>query len=146
QFVVIALIAESERQSTHREIAAFGTPTVVHFFSVLLVSTILSAPWGSLSSAALALGSSGVAGVVYVWVVVRRARRQKGYKPVVEDWVWHTILPAIAYSALLAAATILGRRAAPALFVVGAAALLLLFVGIHNAWDTVVFITVEGSA
>jgi len=81
-----------------------------------------------------------------VWVVVRRARRQKGYKPVLEDWVWHTILPAIAYSALLAAATILGRRAAPALFVVGAAALLLLFVGIHNAWDTVVFITVEGSA
>lgn len=29
------------------------------------------------------------------------------------------------------------------LFVIGATALLLLFIGIHNAWDTVTYITVE---
>jgi hypothetical protein len=145
QFVVIALIAESGRQSTHREIAAFGTPTVVHFCSALLVAAILSAPWDSLSSTAVALGASGMAGVVYAWVVVKRARRQKGYKPVLEDWMWHTVLPAVAYVALVASAVLLTRRTNGALFVVGAATLLLLFIGIHNAWDTVVYITVERS-
>ena len=49
QFVVIAMIAESRKQSTGREVAAFGTPTVVHFCTVLLVAAILSAPWRGLS-------------------------------------------------------------------------------------------------
>jgi hypothetical protein len=39
---------------------------------------------------------------------------------------------------MLAGSALAARAyARPALFVVGAAALLLLFVGIHNAWDTV---------
>ena|SRR6266536_4124051 len=36
QFVVMALIAESSRRSSGREISAFGTPTVIHFCAVLL--------------------------------------------------------------------------------------------------------------
>ena len=143
QFVVIALIAESGRRSTSKEITAFGTPTIVHFCAVLLIAAIVSAPWGALSSAALALGTSGLGGAVYSAIVVRRARQQKGYKPLVEDWLWHAVLPALAYSALLAAATRLSGSPAPALFVIGAAALLLLFIGIHNAWDTVTYIAVE---
>jgi len=51
QFVVIALVAESRTRSTSREIAAFGTPTIVHFCAVLLVSAILSAPWRALTNA-----------------------------------------------------------------------------------------------
>src|SRR2546426_6855544 len=34
QFVVIALIAESRRRATTREIQAFSTPTIVHFGGV----------------------------------------------------------------------------------------------------------------
>src|SRR6266566_616393 len=93
QFVVIALIAESQTKSTLREISAFGTPTIVHFCSVLLVSAILSAPWHSLSSVGLTLGVCGLVGVVYGVIVVRRARRQTGYRPVWEDWLWHAVLP-----------------------------------------------------
>ena len=36
QFVVMALVAESGRRSTGREISAFGTPTVIHFCAVCL--------------------------------------------------------------------------------------------------------------
>jgi hypothetical protein len=151
QFVVMALVAESRARSSHREIAAFGTPTVIHFCAVLLISAILSAPWHALSSAALVLGICGAAGVAYASIVVRRARlivvrqalRQTGYKPVLEDWLWHAVFPFIAYAALLAAAVVLPRDPAPALFVVGAAALLLLFIGIHNAWDTVTYIAID---
>src|SRR5207245_9694877 len=59
QFVVIALVAEMRRRSTMREIDAFGTPTIVHFSAVLVVSSIQSAPWPSLSNIAVLLGSCG---------------------------------------------------------------------------------------
>ncbi len=143
QFVVIALVAESERRSSRREIDAFGTPTVVHFCAVLLLGAILSAPWQSLARATFALGAAGVAGIVYVAIVTRRARHQKGYKPVFEDWLWHSILPFIAYLAIVVAAAVLLRDPAQSLFVIGGAALLLLFIGIHNSWDTVTYIAID---
>ena len=143
QFVVIALVAEARARSTTREIDAFGTPTVVHFCAVLLVSAILSAPWRALSSVGFVLGACGIAGVVYAAIVVRRARRQTGYTPVLEDWIWHAALPLLAYAALCVAAVALARHPVSALFSIGATALLLLFIGIHNAWDAVTYITVE---
>jgi hypothetical protein len=144
QFVVIALIAESRARTSARQIDAFGTPTIVHFCAVLLVSAILSAPWPSLSNVSLALGACGLAGVGYGVIVVLRALRQTGYRPVFEDWLWHTVLPIIAYALILIAAFVLARYPHRVLFVVGGSALLLLFIGIHNAWDTVTYITVGG--
>jgi hypothetical protein len=143
QFVVIALVAEAERRSSRREIDAVGTPTVVHFCAVLLLAAILTAPWPTLASAGIALATSGAAGVVYVGIVTRRARRQSGYKPVFEDWLWHTILPLLSYAGVMVAAFLLQRYHIPALFVIGAAALLLLFIGIHNSWDTVTYIAID---
>lgn len=137
QFVVIALIAESRTRSTLQQ-----TPTIVHFCAVLLVSAILSAPWPTLSSIGVVLGVCGAAGVVYGVIVVIRARRQTGYRPVFEDWLWHAVLPLIAYVLLLVGAVMLRSYPQPVLFVVGATTLLLLFIGIHNAWDTVTYIAV----
>ena len=63
--------------------------------------------------------------------------------PVLEDWIWHNVLPLIAYAALVLAALLLQRYVAPSLFVIGGTALLLLFVGIHNAWDAVTYTAFE---
>ena len=145
QFVVIALVANSRTRSTLQQIDAFGTPTIVHFCAVLLVSAILSAPWPTLSSIGAVLGVCGVAGVVYGVIVVLRARRQTGYRPVFEDWLWHAVLPLIAYALLLVSAVLLRSYPHRVLFVVAATALLLLFIGIHNAWDTVTYIAVQAS-
>jgi ABC-type transporter Mla maintaining outer membrane lipid asymmetry permease subunit MlaE len=41
QFVVIALIANMRQRPTTESISAFGTPTVVHLVSALLVSVPL---------------------------------------------------------------------------------------------------------
>jgi hypothetical protein len=76
-------------------------------------------------------------------VVIRRARRPLRYVPVFEDWLWHCILPLIAYVTLLGAALVLRRDPPPTLLVVGATALLLLFIGIHNAWDSVTYIATQ---
>ena len=143
QFVVIALVAESRTRSTPHEIAAFGTPTVVHFCAALLVSAILSAPWPALSGPGLALGVCGVAGIVYAAIVVRRTRRQQGYRPVLEDWLWHAGFPFLAYSGLCVAALALRPSPTTALFLTAVATILLLFIGIHNAWDAVTYIAVE---
>lgn len=54
--------------------------------------------------------------------------------------MFHCALPLLAYSALLLAAVALHRHPAVSLFVVGGVAVLLLFLGIHNAWDAVTYI------
>jgi len=147
QFVVITLVVQTGRVRGRGEsISAFGTPNVVHFCSALLVASILTAPWSVLRPAGLAVAACGVLGVFYSVVVLRRAHRQREYQPVFEDWLWHTILPMLAYSALFVAGAVLGWNSARALFVIAAAALLLVFVGIHNAWDTVTYVTVGQGA
>jgi hypothetical protein len=143
QFVVMALIAETELRSTSQTVNAFGTPTVVHFCAALLVSAILSAPWHRLASAGLAVGLCGAAGLLYSMLVIRRARRQTGYHPVLEDWVWHAALPLLAYATLLVSAFTLMHHPDRSLFLIGAATVLLVFIGIHNAWDTVTYIAVQ---
>ncbi len=140
QFVVIALVAESRRQSSGGEIGAFGTPTIVHFGAVLWVAAVLSAPWRGLAGASIVLAITGAAGAGYAGLTFLRARRQTGYVPVLEDGIWHTALPFVAYSLVLGAGLGMVRHATGALFGVGGAAVLLLFIGIHNAWDTVTFV------
>ena len=93
QFVVMALINDSELQSGMQEVRAFGTPTVVHFCAALLISAIASAPWQTLSAAAITLGVCGAAGMIYALSVIRHAIRQTGYKPDAEDWFWYAGLP-----------------------------------------------------
>lgn len=145
QFVVIALVAESKRRATTREVEALTTPTIVHFGAVLLFSAILSAPWQGLTRVAIAIGACGLAGLIYILIIVRRVRRLTTYEPVFEDWLWHMILPFIAYSSLLLAAVLLPNHARQVLFLIGATMLMLLFIGIHNAWDTVTYIIVADS-
>ena len=143
QFVVISLSAGMNLRGGESVTNAFTSPTVVHFSIVLFIAAIASAPWSALSGASLALGASGVAGLVYTLIVIRRTQRQTLYVPVLEDWMFHAVLPLIAYAILLVASFVLSRYPTPSLFVIGGVALLLLFVGIHNAWDGAVFITVR---
>ncbi|HEX4498598.1 MAG TPA: hypothetical protein VIE43_23170 [Thermoanaerobaculia bacterium] len=145
QFVVMALVSNSRQTGSMREVDAFGTPTVVHFCAVLLGSATLSAPWHRMSSAGLTLGVFGAAGIVYTLVVMRRARRTMAYKPVLEDWIWHVGFPLVAYTVTTGAAILLPQNSGPPLFAVAAMSLLLLYVGIHNAWDTVTYVAVKAS-
>lgn len=142
QFVVIALVADKRELVSAGSLSAFGAPTVVHFAGALIVSAIVSAPWPSLASLSVALEIFGLGGLAYAAIVFRRARRQTSYEPVWQDWLWHTVLPCVSYAALAVMAARLPRTPQPALFVIGAAALGLLLIGIRNAWDTVTYIVV----
>jgi hypothetical protein len=140
QFVVITLIAEMPIvRDLERAGSAFSTPTVVHFGSVLLLSALVSAPWRGIEIPADVWGVLGLMGSVYSFIVARRMRAQTAYKPVLEDWLFHALLPFAAYATLAGAAWVIRSYAVEALFAVAAAALLLLFIGIHNAWDAVTY-------
>jgi hypothetical protein len=148
-FVVISLVAgragQAVRPGLSGGLGAYNTPTVVHFAAVLVAGATLSAPWPALAPVALLLGLGGFGGAGYVAVVARRLARWEVYAPVAEDWAFHAVLPLAAYAALVAAALLLPGSPTPALFVVGASLLLLVVVGIHNAWDLVTALALQSS-
>jgi hypothetical protein len=86
-----------------------------------------------------------VYGIVYVGRVIFLTRRLESYHPDTEDWCWYAILPLIAYLAVGATAIFLTLLPRTALFALAGATLLLIFIGIRNAWDVVTWITVRNS-
>jgi hypothetical protein len=145
QFVVMTLIAERRPLAEAEPIGAFGTPTVVHLSVALIVSAIMSAPWASELPAAIVMSVCGLIGLLYCAIVVRRAQRQTVYKPVWEDWLWYGVLPVATYAALAASAILLFTHIEHSLFVIAGAALALLIIGIHNAWDSITHIVTGGA-
>ena len=141
QFVVAALVAETaDNQAFASASGAFATPTVVHFSVVLVLSGVFAAPWRAVGVPMVLIGAGGAAGVVYSIIVGRRASRQSHYTPVIEDWLFHVYIPAAAYLTMAMAAALSRAHTEGALFAVAASALMLLIVGIHNAWDSVTYV------
>ena len=145
-FVVITLVRGEEyaTRSRHDGIDTFSTPTVMHFCAALLVSAVLCAPWPSLVYVSVIVVLVGCYGVVYIVRVAFRARGLKEYTADIEDWIWYSILPFVAYGTLAVGASALQRASKGALFAVAGGVLLLIFIGIRNAWDVVTFLAAGG--
>lgn len=139
QFVVLTLIAERPPLRAAEAGAAFATPTIVHFCTALLLSAVLRAPWQAIVPVAVLWGLVGVSGSVYTVIVARRMRMQTTYRPELEDWLFHLLLPFVAYALLALSTFAAPSHPREASFGVGAATLLLLFIGIHNAWDAIAY-------
>ena len=139
QFVVMTLIASSPNLPGPQTASAFGAPTIVHFGAVLFLGAALRMPWPNMTCVLLLIGLAGLGGVIYSLIVGRRMRIQTDYAPDLEDWSFHFLLPLAAYALILASALVLMSHPRAALFGVGTANLLLLFVGLHNAWDSVAY-------
>jgi hypothetical protein len=139
QFVVITLIAERPPLRAAEAGAAFVTPTIVHFSAALLLSALLCAPWHVITPAAVLWGLLGLSGAAYSIIVARRMRVQTAYQPIFYDRFFHVLLPLAAHVILALSALASSSLTHEALFGVGVAALLLLFIGIHNAWDPVTY-------
>ncbi len=140
QFVLITLVAQIPVGKDGGAAGhAFATPTIVHFSVVLLLAGIMSAPWHGTDPVEALWGVLGVGGVVYALIVARRMMSQTTYRPEGEDWLFHAWLPMASYFLLAAAAWEARSHLREALFAVAGAAMLLLFIGIHNAWDAATY-------
>ena len=145
-FVVITLVSGELRHvsSPQSGMRVFTTPNVLHFGAALLITALLSAPWPVLWPAALLIGLVGLGGVIYVFIVLWEVHhRLADYQLVLSDWLWYTLLPLIAYIILIVAGILLPLFATLTLFFIAASTLLLVVMGIRNAWDVVTYMLIE---
>ena len=141
QFVVIALQRDVTPDMRHA-VRAFGSPTIVHLTAVLAISAIISMPRHTRASFGVVVLIVAAGLLAYVAWVFGKARQQTIYQPDLEDWIWHYCLPALAYLSMLGAGAAVWGATGKSLYAVAASVLMLLIVGIHNAWDSAVYIVV----
>jgi hypothetical protein len=146
QFVVMTLVADRPPERAVEANNAFGTPTIVHFSAALLVSAFMRAPWHGIMFPAILWGLTGFSGVAYVLIVARRMYKQAAYRPDLEDWSFHVLVPVTIYALLGASAFAEPSYTREALFCVGACALGLLVIGIRNAYDSVAYLVMRAAA
>jgi hypothetical protein len=144
-FVVIALVADAHAVRL-TGLRAFITPTIVHFGSALVLSALMNVPGQNVTSLGICLGAFGLGGLIYSAGTARqvyRATTNTNYKPVAEDWIWNAMLPTVTYAVLFIAGLVVSAHTPTALYLAAAASMVLLIIGIHNAWDIAVWFTAE---
>lgn len=142
-FVVIALAPDKPLRISGLRV--YMTPTVIHFGSALAIAAVLSMPGHTATSLAVCLCGGGVGGVIHSFATTAHMYRGRAsYAPAMSDWIWNAILPCLCYLSMLDSAALIVIRPAPALYVIGAAALMLVFVGIHNVWDMALWLITRG--
>lgn len=138
-FVVIVLVREAGVVNP-TGLEAYVTPTIVHFAGVLALAAFLCVPRLDAQTLEYGLHLLGIVGLAYAFRVAWKIGFKVGeYLADLGDWLWNVILPVIAYGAFMLMGTLLQRHPRIALDGVGAAAMLLLLIGIHNAWDIAVW-------
>jgi hypothetical protein len=141
QFVVMALIADMPAMETEANaVHAFSTPSIVNFGAVLLLATVLVMPWHSVRPVSIIWAVAGAFGIIYTSITSWRFKKQRAYTPVFEDYFYRVILPILGYTALCVAALVARTHERAALFQVAGVVLMLLFVGIHDAWDNATYL------
>jgi hypothetical protein len=142
-FVVIALVSDARRVQP-RGLHTFVTPTIVHFCCVLALSAFLAMPHLHVWTVSCAFALVGLVGLIYViWIAWRMPRAGSDYVPVAEDWIFNVIIPGLVHGGLLVLALVVWRQPLIALYIVALLALVLLFTGVHNAWDIAVWMTIS---
>jgi hypothetical protein len=139
-FVVVSLgprlISERQGHSTR----AFLSPNAFFFTTTLVVSAMLMAPGlpANVIGTLLCVGAVGSLGyLVYTKAHEQWRRNQLPFL----DWIWFVGLPFATYGLLLLFGIGILLQEALALHGVAAALVLLLVVGIRNAWDMVIWVS-----
>jgi hypothetical protein len=124
----------------------FLTPTLVHFAEAFFIALLALVPNGHRVGAAALILVCGMAGLVYVIAIGRRALSSKLLDPL--DYgarIFYAPIPAAAYLLTVVSCVAALAGWAEASIPVAAASAMLLAVGIRNAWAMALF-AVEYSA
>lgn len=123
-------------------IRTFFSPTIFHFAATLVACLIVSVPvvtWTTLGALLLGCGLAGFAYAASIWQQMGR----RGFLREIdaEDRLWYARAPVVCHLlVVLAGALLLGRRPAGIYLL---ALVLLLLVGIRNAWDITLWVVMR---
>jgi hypothetical protein len=120
---------------------SFLSPTVVHFTTVLVICLLASIPNETWEVLGALLGGVGAIGLVYSGWVWRRMLKH-GFVASIDtvDRLWYALLPIPAHLLVITAGLSLWRRSLVSLDLLASALILLLLIGIRNAWDMTVWV------
>jgi hypothetical protein len=139
-FVVVSL---APRVIAHRPasgVKAFLSPNVVYFTTALVVSAMLLVP--SLPPGVIGtLLCTGAVGSLVFLASTKAHEIWRDNKLPFLDWIWFIGLPVTAYGLLLLSGIGFLSQATLSMHGLAVALILLLVVGIRNAWDLVIWIS-----
>jgi len=141
-FVVMTLTSGFERSQALRGASLYMTPTALHFGVVLSTSAVTLAPGLPLSVIVVLLGVIALAGLGYsVRSCIGIANPRQGAEPPHWSDFWtYGASPAAIYVGLCVAIVALWVRAEWGPYAIAGLLLVLLLVGIRNAWDLITWI------
>ena len=132
QFVASAIAADNDSGDE----PATNSATVAHFSAALTVCSLCGVPWHSEVIPQALWTVAGSSGMLYMIHVAKRLFHPRVIRPTAEDIAFHLVYPLIAYMALFVAGLV---SLETGLFFSSFCALALMLVGIHNAYDAVMF-------
>src|SRR6266851_6784345 len=141
---VAASIGSSIFDEDHRAgMTAFITPTVVHFAAVLFTCLLVTIPTQSWRTLGGLIGAGGLAGAIYCGRLVAQMIIRHRFNVDLIDRLFYALLPLLGYLLALIAAVLLLIQSTASANLIAAAVLTLLFAGIRNAWDMMVWIVIK---
>ena len=145
-FVVVSLGKGTLKTERGRRAArAFYTPVVAFFTTEIAVAMLMLIPKSTPAVLASLLGLTGAAGLAYMFATgALQVGRESELQ--LDDLLCYVALPFVSYIALIGAAAGVWRASSSGLYATAAVMILLLLVGIRNAWDLVVYIAQRDDA
>jgi len=142
-FVACSIGAAVFNEASRAALAAFITPTVVHFAAALFASLAVTIPTHGWHSLGVLLGAGGFAGTVYCGQLMIQMIIRHRFNIDLVDRLFYALIPLAGYLLALVAAGLLFEQSAMGANLIAAALLVLLFAGIRNAWDMMVWIVLK---
>jgi hypothetical protein len=141
---VAASIGSSIFNEEHRApMTAFITPTVMHFAAVLFACLVITIPTQSWRSLGGFIGAGGLAGLIYCARILVEIIFRHRFNVDITDRLFYALVPLLGYLLAIVAAVLLVMQSAASANLIAAALLALLFAGIRNAWDMMVWIVIR---
>jgi len=141
-FLVATLTAGRDPAQVLRGSRVYITPIVFHFAVVLVVSIVAEIPNLSIVAADVVLALTAAAGFLYAAVTTVRIY-SPGWREGPDFWdrCFYGFFPLLAYLTLVGTVGLTWTAADTSVYVVGATMIVLLLIGITNAWDMATTLT-----
>ena len=137
-FVVISLGPRVAADRHAAGVRAFVSPNAVYFTSALVVSALFLVPGLAATVVGVLLCFGACASLVYLLYTRAHQQWRNGKLPLL-DWIWFVGLPPLSYLLLFCAGVGFLVEMSFALYGVATSLVLLVIIGIRNAWDLVLW-------